>query len=169
MRRRTKAGLWLIVVAGVAFGAWRIASLHDGTAARVEDLMESACGSVAPGAPKTCSECPHVNTKTIRLPVTGTAHADPALRRFADQATEFKEIECGGVSGGIDFYRFSSTTARVRAVASYPDLYERLFCASGAEVLADEFLGSARPFIEYCRLLRFQLYRPSHRPSQRGA
>jgi hypothetical protein len=162
MGRRTKAGLWLIVVACAAFSTWWVFSLREGTAARVAQWLNTSCSSSAAVA-SICTDCPEVTTATISLPVTGAAHAEPAGRRFADDAREFKSIECGGLGGSIDFYRFSSTAARVRAVAGYPYLHRRVFCSSGAEVLVNELLGFRDPFVEYCHRLRFQLYRPSKR------
>jgi hypothetical protein len=143
------AALCLILVAGSALTIWWFFWPHGGTAAHVARWLKSA-------------DCAEVNTKTIPLPITGPAHAEPAFRRFADQAIDFKEIECGFTSA-IDFYRFSSTTARVRAVASYPDLHRLVFCSRGAEVLVDELGGYRDPFVEYCQRLGFQLHRPSKR------
>jgi hypothetical protein len=155
------AGLCLIVVAGAAFGAWWIFWSHGGTAARVAQWLKNA-------------ECPEVATRcsSFHLLMTGAAFAAPRERRFADQATEFKVIECGGLGGSIDLYRFSSTAARARAVAGYPELHRhrleapfaeqvyagRIFCVSGTEVLVNGLLAEPDPTVAICHRLRFQLY-----------
>jgi hypothetical protein len=151
MGRRTKAGLYLMVLAGAAFGTrWLFWGSHEGTAARVADWLESG------------THCPGVNTRTFRLPLVGPdyAYAEPYERLLADQAREYKAIICEGVNGSLDFYRFSSTTARVRAEAGDPDLRRLLYCDSGAEILVDELLFQPTPTVAYCRRLRFQLHRP---------
>lgn len=151
MDRPIKAGLTLFILAGTAFGVSLLFSAHDGTAVRVADWLKS-------------QGCPGVDTRSFGLPMTGSAYAEPGQRRFTDQAREFKAIECEGVNGSIRLYRFSSTAARVRAVAGYPGLRRHyLFCVRGAEVLVDDLLFQPDPTVVYCQRLRFQLYRQSRR------
>jgi hypothetical protein len=146
VRKAIWAGLSVIVVAALVFGAWRVFRA-EATAAQLARWLEEG------------HDC-EVNVQNVRLPMPD--YFEAAERRFTDAAREVKFINCEHLGGSIFYYRFASTHARAAAVAADPELQGRhvLFCVKATEVLIDNLLVTGGITAKSCRRLHFHIERP---------